>query len=270
MTNTKIGFIGCGMMGGALIRAIAKSVPPKNIVLFDTDPGKTESLADEVGAKTASSADSVATEVDYLFIAVKPGFVAEVLQDITTVVPQEKLPVFVSIAAGFKIEKLHKAALTEASFIRLMPNIPAAVGEGMIALTCDSDIDVKHVDMVKNVLSKAGKVEQVPEYLMDCVTGISGSGPAYGFVFIEALADAAVKLGMPRGQAYIYAAQTLKGAAAMVLENNEHPAMLKDAVCSPGGTTIDAVAVLEKTGFRNSVIEAACAAAKKSADLFNK
>lgn len=270
MNNITVGFIGCGMMGGSLVRAIAKTISASNITLFDTDKVKTEILAKEIGANIGTDAASVAISVNYLFLAVKPGLVAGVLQDITTVVPEEKLPFFVSIAAGLKIDSLKKAALTQAQFIRLMPNIPASVGEGMIALTCKETVEEKHVKAVKSMLSKAGKVEQVPEYLMDCVTGVSGSGPAYGFMFIEALADAAVKLGMPRNQAYVYAAQTLKGAATMVLETNQHPAVLKDAVCSPGGTTIAAVISLEKNGFRNAVIDATVAAANRSAELFNK
>ena len=145
-----------------------------------------------------------------------------------------------------EIEKLKKSALTVSRFIRLMPNLPATVGEAMIAMCGDEDISAEEKATVKALLAKAGTVEEVPEKLMDCVTGISGSGPAYGFMFIEALADAAVKLGMPRNQAYIYAAQTLKGAAAMVLETKQHPASLKDGVCSPGGTTIAAVEKLEE------------------------
>ena len=257
-------------MGGALIRAVAKIVDASNIYLYDTDTTKRDSLAKEIGACTAENGIEVASKSDYLILAVKPAYVDSVLADITAVVPQEKLPLFVSIAAGVKLEKLKKAALTKARFVRLMPNIPALVGEAMIALTHEDDVSTDEVADVKEMLSKAGSVECVPENLMDCVTGISGSGPAYGFVFIEALADAAVKLGMPRKQAYIYAAQTLKGAAAMVLETGKHPAALKDDVCSPGGTTIAGVAALEEYGFRHAVIQAAVAATERSAELGNK
>jgi len=270
MKKCKIGCIGCGVMGGALIRAVAKIVDASNIYLYDTDTAKRDSLAKELGANSAENGSEVATKVDYLILAVKPAYIGSVLSDITAVVPQDKLPLFVSIAAGVKLEKLRKAALTKARFVRLMPNIPALVGEAMIALTNEDDVSDEEVADVKELLSKAGSVECVPENLMDCVTGISGSGPAYGFVFIEALADAAVKLGMPRKQAYIYAAQTLKGAAAMVLETGKHPAALKDDVCSPGGTTIAGVAALEEYGFRHAVIEAAVAATVRSAELGNK
>ena len=270
MKKSKIGCIGCGVMGGALIRAVAKIVDASNIYLYDTDSAKVAALAKEIGACVAENGSEVATKADYLILAVKPAYVGAVLADITAVVPQDKLPLFVSIAAGVKLEKLKKAALTKARFVRLMPNIPALVGEAMIALTHEDDVSADEVADVKEMLSKAGSVECVPENLMDCVTGISGSGPAYGFVFIEALADAAVKLGMPRKQAYIYTAQTLKGAAAMVLETGKHPAALKDDVCSPGGTTIAGVAALEEYGFRHAVIQAAVAATERSAELGNK
>jgi len=159
------------------------------------------------------------------------------------------------------------------NFVRLMPNLPASVMAGMIALARDkenvliTDVYSERVAFVKDFLSEAGKIEEVPETLMDAVTAVSGSGPAYGFMFIEALADAAVKLGMPRNQAYVYAAQTLKGAAEMVLQTGTHPAMLKDGVCSPAGTTIAAVAKLEECGFRNAVIAATEAAYEKSVSL---
>lgn len=270
MKKSKVGCIGCGVMGGALIRAVAKVIPASDIYLYDTDTAKRDSMAKELGAVAVDSSSVAAENADYLILAVKPAYIESVLSDITAVVPQDKLPLFVSIAAGVKLEKLRKAALTKSRFIRLMPNIPALVGEAMIALTNESDVTADEVADVKKLLSKAGSVESVPENLMDCVTGISGSGPAYGFVFIEALADAAVKLGMPRKQAYIYAAQTLKGAAAMVLETGKHPAALKDDVCSPGGTTIAGVAALEEFGFRHAVIKAAVAATERSAELGKK
>lgn len=263
----KVGIIGCGVMGSALITAVAKVVPGKNIILFDADGAKSAALAEKLGATVAEDCTKAAAAADYLIVAVKPNVISSVISDITTLVPENELPLFVSIAAGVDIARLKKLALIEARFIRLMPNLPATVGEAMIALTCGDDIKEKEVADVKEMLSKAGAVEQVPESLMDCVTGVSGSGPAFGFMFIEALADAAVKLGMPRKQAYIYAAQTLKGAATMVLETGDHPAALKDAVCSPNGTTIAGVAALEECGFRNAVIKAAVAATDRSAEL---
>ena len=148
-----------------------------------------------------------------------------------------------------------------------MPNVPAQIGQAMTALSCGTNISEEELSEIKTILEAAGKVEQVPEKLMDCVTAVSGSGPAFVFMFIEALADAAVKCGMPRSQAYIYAAQTVKGSAALVLQSGKHPAVLKDSVCSPGGTTIDGVAALEEKGMRNSVISAVVAAYNKSCGM---
>ena len=151
-----------------------------------------------------------------------------------------------------------------------MPNMPAAIGEAMTALSANSVAKEEDIATVKTLLEAAGKVEIVDEKLMDCVTAVSGSGPAFVFMFIEAMADAAVKLGMPRAQAYTYAAQTVKGSSAMVLESGKHPAVLKDGVCSPAGTTIEGVAALERSGFRNSVIEAVTAAYGRSVALGKK
>ena len=170
-----------------------------------------------------------------------------------------------SMAAGLKIASIREAcAVADAvQWVRIMPNLPAVVGEAMIGL-CGA---AETLEKVKTLLSAAGKVEIVEEKLMDAVTAISGSGPAYCFLFIEALADAAVKLGMNRQQAYIYAAQTLRGAATMQLETGRHPADLKDGVCSPAGTTIAAVEALEQKGFRSAVMAAATAAYNRSVEL---
>jgi pyrroline-5-carboxylate reductase len=171
---------------------------------------------------------------------------------------------------GLGCAKITRGYNLAAKYIRIMPNTPAKICEGMTALCCGEDVCQERICEVTSLLEAAGKVEKVDEKLMDCVTAVSGSGPAYAFMFIEAMADAAVKFGMPRKQAYIYAAQTLKGAASMVLQEEQNPAALKDAVCSPAGTTIEAVAALEKYGFRNAVIEAVTAAHDKSVAMGKK
>lgn len=278
----KIGCIGCGMMGGALIKAIAKKVGGEKILLSDGDVEKAKSLALELGANFATSNAQIIENCSHIILAVKPAFFSSVLEQIKDSYnniaksEQKNLPIVISIMAGLSIEKIEQMSIQAGisgglqNILRLMPNLPATVNEGMIALCTkeyvSSEIS-KEVEFVKEILSCAGKVEQVSEKLMDVVTAVSGSGPAYGFMFIEALADAAVLLGMPRNQAYIYAAQTLKGAAQMVLETSEHPAKLKDAVCSPGGTTIQAVKSLEEKGFRSAVISAVESAYNKSVDL---
>ena len=278
----KIGCIGCGMMGGALIKAIAKKVGGEKILLSDGDVEKAKSLAKELGANFVTSNAQIIENCSHIILAVKPAFFSSVLEQIKDSYnniaksEQKNLPVIISIMAGLSIEKIEQMSCQAGisgglqNILRLMPNLPATVNEGMIALCTKENVSSeisKEVEFVKEILSCAGKVEQVSEKLMDVVTAVSGSGPAYGFMFIEALADAAVLLGMPRNQAYIYAAQTLKGAAQMVLETSEHPAKLKDAVCSPGGTTIQAVKSLEEKGFRSAVISAVESAYNKSVDL---
>ena len=278
----KIGCIGCGMMGGALIKAIAKKVGGDKILLSDGDIEKAKSLSLELGANFATSNAQIIENCSHIILAVKPAFFSSVLEQIKSSYNEKlssnekNLPVMISIMAGLSIEKIEQMSCQAGisgglqNIVRLMPNLPATVNEGMIALCTKDNVSSEfkqEVDFVKEILSCAGKVEQVSEKLMDVVTAVSGSGPAYGFMFIEALADAAVLLGMPRNQAYIYASQTLKGAAQMVLETSEHPAKLKDAVCSPGGTTIQAVKSLEEKGFRSAVISAVESAYNKSIDL---
>ena len=192
------------------------------------------------------------------------GYICDVFSEIAGSISEKS--VIISMAAGVKIEKLQSFA-PKARFVRMMPNVCAQIGEAMTAITYKDNISESEVEAVKQLLNCAGKVEVVQEKLMDCVTAVSGSGPAFVFMFIEALADAAVRCGMPRSQAYTYAAQTVYGSSGMVLESKKHPAELKDMVCSPAGTTIEGVAALEKNGFRNAVIEAVTAACEKSINL---
>lgn len=260
------------------MRAVAKSVGGENLVVSDGDKKKADDFAAQNGCRAADSNAGAVEGADVVFIAVKPAFVGSVLDEVGASLGGK---IVVSVAAGLSIaaiKEMHSfsvmmagSAETEAAFIRLMPNIPAVVGEAMIALCTDPDMPDSATDesagIVAGLLAKAGRVERVHEKMMDAVTAISGSGPAYAFMFIEALADAAVRMGMTRRQAYVYASQTLKGAAQMQLESGRHPAELKDAVCSPAGTTIEAVKVLEDRAFRSAVINAAEAAFEKSQEL---
>lgn len=259
----KIGCIGTGAMGGAIMRAICKKYDVKDIFVTDKNSKMAMEFAKETGANFVQSNKEV-LQADYIFLAVKPQFLDDVLKEITNDVTQNK--VFISMAAGVKIEKLN-SYVPKARFVRMMPNVCAQIGQAMTAVSYNSNINEEEIKNVIQILQSAGKVEVVPEKLMDCVTAVSGSGPAFVFMFIEALADAAVRNGMPRNQAYTYAAQTVYGSAGMVLETKKHPAELKDMVCSPSGTTIEGVSTLEENGFRNSVIKAVTAAYKKSVDL---
>jgi pyrroline-5-carboxylate reductase len=288
ITEITVGLIGCGAMGSALAKAIAKIIPPVHITLANRTPEKEKMLAAEIGAQTAASNIELARQSDVVFLGVKPYQIADVLKEIAPVLGGKTL---VSMAAGVSIAAIKDHIMRAGAeknpqvVIRIMPNTPVSVGEGMIALSAESAIRKSKVEnairntdtetentqqaaeLVTKLLSAGGKVEQVSESLITCVGAVSGCGPAYGFIFIEALADAAVSMGMPRSQAYIYAAQTLKGAGALVLETRQHPAVLKDAVCSPGGSTIEAVQVLEERGFRAAIINAAQAAAQKSIEM---
>jgi pyrroline-5-carboxylate reductase len=274
-----VGFIGCGAMGSALAKAVAKVLPPAHITLANRRCEKAQALATELGAQTAVSNTALAGRSDVVFLGVKPYQIADVVKEIAPVLGGKTL---VSMAAGVSIATIKDnimragAEKKPLAVIRIMPNTPVSVGEGMIALCGETQEAIRKsdtaetqeaTDLVAKLLSSGGKVEQVPESLITCVGAVSGCGPAYGFIFIEALADAAVSMGMPRSQAYIYAAQTLKGAGALVLKTGQHPAALKDAVCSPGGSTIEAVRVLEERGFRAAIINAARAAAQKSVEM---
>lgn len=272
--DTKVACIGVGMMGGALMRAVVSVVGGQNLVVSDGTPSKAAEFAQATGCQAATSNGEAVSAAEVIFLAVKPNMIPTVVQEVAPLLAGKTV---VSMAAGLKlatIREMYRSALSTASgpdasveWVRIMPNLPAVVGEGMVALCGLAETCSATLSTVEALLAAAGRVEVVEERLMDAVTAISGSGPAYGFIFIEALADAAVKLGMPRQQAYIYAAQTLKGAAAMQLETGRHPADLKDGVCSPAGTTIAAVEALEQKGFRSSIMAAATAAYNRSVEL---
>ena len=277
----KVCCIGIGVMGGALMKAVIKVVGKTNLLISDGDLEKSKVFAKENGCVVVASNVEAVKEADIVFIAVKPAFVGEVLDEIG---PYLDGKIVVSVAAGLTIASIKEMysfsimmageAESNVSFIRIMPNIPAIAGQAMIAICADPSepeaLTEKNVAIVSKLLSHAGQVDQVNEKMMDAVTAISGSGPAYAFMFIEALADAAVRMGMSRRQAYIYASQTLKGAAEMQLLTGSQPGELKDAVCSPAGTTIEAVKVLEDRGFRSAIMNAAEAAYEKAQELGRK
>ncbi|MCR4733404.1 MAG: pyrroline-5-carboxylate reductase [Treponema sp.] len=263
MKKLNIGCIGTGAMGGAIMRAVCKNFEPSAIKVTDKNEEMGKKFAAESGATFVASNKEI-LDCDYIFLAVKPQFLGDVFAEIKDAISSSS--VIISMAAGVKIEKL-EAFAPNARFVRMMPNVCAQIGQAMTAVTYKDNISDEEAATVKEILSAAGKVELVPEKLMDCVTAVSGSGPAFVFMFIEALADAAVRCGMPRSQAYTYAAQTVYGSAGMVLESGKHPAVLKDMVCSPAGTTIEGLAALEENGFRNAVIKAVTAACDKSISL---
>ena len=250
----KIGFIGCGNMGKAILGGLIASgqVLPGQIWVYTPSPDKVAALHDQFGINAAESAQEVAQIADIIFAAVKPGIMIKVLSEITSSLNKDSL--VVSIAAGVTLDQLARALGHDRKIIRAMPNTPALVNAG---ITAD----------VLNIFRCFGEAEVIAEPMIHPVVGVSGSSPAYVFMFIEAMADAAVLGGMPRAQAYKFAAQAVMGSAKMVLETGEHPGALKDMVCSPGGTTIEAVRVLEEKGFRAAVIEAMTKCMEKSEKL---
>ena len=258
-----IGCIGTGAMGGAIMRAVCKKYDVSKIKVTDKNAAMGKAFAKETGA-TFVKTNKDLMDCDYIFLAVKPQFIYDVYKEVAGSISTKS--VFISMAAGVKIEKL-EMYFPEARFIRMMPNVCAQIGQAMTAVTYGCNITEAEAKTAIEILSSAGRVEVVPEKLMDCVTAVSGSGPAFVFMFIEAMADAAVRCGMPRAQAYTYAAQTVYGSAGMVLQGDKNPAALKDMVCSPAGTTIEGVAALEENGFRNAVIQAVTAACQRSIEL---
>ncbi len=263
----KVGFIGCGNMAKALIGGILKKklVKPEDILASDKS-SEARNLAEETYAiRVTEDNAQAAREADYLILAVKPQFLAEAVAEIREAVREET--VILSLAPGKTLAWLEEQFGRPLHLVRTMPNTPALAGEGMTALCPNDAVTAKDRAGAEMLFGSVGRTEFVPERLMDTVTGVSGSSPAYVFMFIEALADAAVEGGMPRNQAYAFAAQSVFGSAKLALESGKHPAELKDMVCSPGGTTIEAVRVLEKNGFRSAVIEATAACIEKSRSM---
>lgn len=262
-----IGFLGAGKMGAALARGFihAQLVGPKDIIAGDPHESARNRFADEVGAEITKSNISVAKSATVLILAVKPDHVSEALAEVRRAFTKAHL--LISIAAGVRLATLEDALPTGARVVRIMPNTPALVGAGASAYALGNSATVADGELAKKLLSAVGVAFQVKESLMDAVTGLSGSGPAYVYQFIEALSDGGVATGLPRDLATKLAAQTVLGAAKMVLETGQHPGALKDQVTSPGGTTIEGLHELEKGKLRGVVMNAVRAATEKSKRL---
>lgn len=259
----KLGFIGCGNMASAIIGGIVKSglYAGEDIVASDMLEDKLAETGKRLGINTTTNNNEPAA-AEIVLLCVKPAYLYQVIDGIKDTVTEDTL--VISIAAGQSIEKITNAFGKFVKLVRVMPNTPALVGEGMAALAPSKAVTDEDMKKAKAIFDSCGKAEVVNESLMDAVTAVSGSSPAYVFMFIEAMADAAVRAGMPRAQAYTFAAQAVKGSAEMVLKTGMHPGALKDQVCSPAGTTIESVAVLEDKGFRSAVMEAMKACVDKS------
>ena len=259
-----IGFIGAGNMGGAIIGGILKAglFSKENIMASDLSGALLDKRKEEYGIHVTTDNLETAQFSDILVLAVKPFLLKGVIDQVKDHVRPGVL--IVSIAAGWTLAQLEEAFGGQTHVIRVMPNTPCMVGEGMAAVFAGKYATEEEIEQVRTVFAVQDKAQVLEERLIDAVGAVSGSSPAYVYMFIEAMADAAVKGGMPRKMAYEFAAQSVLGAAKMVLETGLHPGELKDQVCSPSGSTIEAVQVLEERGFRGAVIDALVACMDKT------
>lgn len=262
-----LGFIGCGNMAQAMLKGIlAKGLyDGSQVIVSRRNSLALEQIRTELSVETTTDNREVAKKADILFLAVKPFQFEQVITEIRDVVKKDVL--IISIAAGQTMANIERLFGKDIKLVRTMPNTPALVLAGATGMCFNSHVSDEEKGQAVELFESFGVVAVVPESMIDVVIGVSGSSPAYVFMFIEAMADAAVADGMPRAQAYELAAQTVMGSAKMVLETGKHPGELKDMVCSPGGTTIEAVRVLEEKGMRSAVIEGQMACVKKAREL---
>ena len=265
MQQITISFIGTGNIGSALIQSVMKINKGYLVKAYDvSDPALKNAMS--LGAIACQSIEEAVAHSDIVIMAVKPQYYNEVIEHLTQALAKETI--IISLAPGWSIDLLKSKLGQEQRIVRAMPNTPALVGEGMSAVAFSNDHYTEDEKAaVKDIFRGAGKCTEIREDMVDSVMALSGCGPAYGYIFIESLGDIGTALGLPRKQAYELAAQTLLGAAKMVLESGKHPGELKDMVCTPGGTTIQGVMALEESGFRNAIIQAVAATYRKAKEL---
>lgn len=264
----KYGFIGTGNMGSALARALVKAVDAQEVLLADFLPQKAEDLAKELGARSGSNAE-VLQQCERIFLGVKPQMMPAVLKEAAPLLQKHK-PLLISMAAGMSIQTVEELSGGNLPVIRIMPNTPVALGQGMVLYCSNGAVSADVLHSFLADMRFAGRLDCLAEALIDAGCAVSGCGPAYMYMFAEALADGAVACGLPREKALVYAAQTMAGAAAMLLETGLHPGQLKDAVCSPAGSTIEGVSALEAGGLRAAAISAVKAGFEKNCALGKK
>ena len=261
------GFIGTGNMGGALAKAAAKALDPQAILLSNKTFSKAQALAEQLGCK-ACSVEAVAQEAELLFLGVKPHMMASLLADLAPILARREKPFcLVSMAAGLTMADIQRMAGAEYPVIRIMPNTPVSVGQGVILYDKTENVSQAMLEAFLCGMEQAGLLDPLPEKLIDAGSAVAGCGPAFAALFMEALADGGVACGLPRAKAMEYAAKMLLGTAAMALESGQHPGALKDAVCSPGGSTIAGVRALEQGAFRAAAMNAVEAAFHRTKEL---
>ncbi len=270
MKSKTLGFIGVGNMGSAFLQGLLSSKEQifHQYALFDINTPILDPFAENKNVTICKSLKNVIEIAEYVILSVKPQVMASILQEIAKF--DIKDTKFITIAAGLEIKFYHNYLGKKGFITRVMPNTPYLVGAGAAGITLDPKLDEEAKNIIKKIFQMNGKIILCNEKTLDVVTGLSGSGPAYFFVIAEALADGAVKMGLPRKDAYYLAAQTMLGSAKMLLETEKHPGVLKDMVTSPGGTTIEALSVLEENGIRCALIEAVAASTEKSRSFHMK
>lgn len=262
----KIGFVGMGNMGYAMLKGALRTFKASDIIFSARNLDKMKKISNETEVEYVTSNAECVNRTKYVILAVKPQMFDEVFESICNVVTKNH--VIISLAPGITCEQIREKLGYDLRIVRSMPNTPALVGEGMTGVSYDETLFTEEEkDTIERIFSSVGKMKIVPEKLMSAVVCASGSSPAYVYMFIEALADGAVKCGMPRSDAYEFVAQTVLGSAKMVLETKAHPGILKDMVCSPGGTTIAAVKELEDNGFRSALLKATDACYNKCENI---
>lgn len=261
-----LGIIGCGKMGSALVKGAIRenAIDGQKVMVIDLIPELAQKLSKDIGATIAKTNDELIENSDAILLCVKPQDMISLTNSFTK---ERSSKLFISIAAGIKIDDLEKSFKNDDRIIRVMPNTPAMIGQGASAQSRGKNATESDAQFVSNILNAVGIAIEVPEKQLDAVTGLSGSGPAYIYTVIEALADGGVLVGLPKEKALMLAAKTVIGAAEMVMKSDEHPAKLRDQVASPGGTTIAGLAALESGKLRSTLIEAVKAATKRSEEL---
>ena len=263
------GFIGCGNMGSALVTSVAKKIGGENILLADANNDKASALANSCGAKVCNNIE-LAKKADFIVIGVKPQMCKDLFSEITPAINNRKNVTIISMAAGVSTKDLEDMSFADASIIRIMPNTPSSVGEGMILYCYTNSVSSDALNDFTDSFSLCGKLDQIDEKLIDAASAVSGCGPAFVFMFIQSLADAGVKCGLSRDKALLYAEQTVLGSAKLALSSSEHPEKLKDNVCSPAGSTIAGVTTLENGSFRGLIENAVTASFNRTKELFTK
>lgn len=265
MSKYEAGFLGAGNMGGALAAAAARQVTGERVAVSCSTPAHSAAAAERLGC-LAAAPEEILRESRFVFLGVKPQMLDGVAQSLSAPIAASE-SVFVSMLAGVQLERLERTLGADKKIIRILPNTPCAVGQGVVLYCANARVTDDDLAAFCALMADAGIVDPVPEHLIDAGCAITGCGPAFAYMFIEALADGGVKCGLPRAKAIRYAAQMLAGSAEMVLRSGKHPGLLKDEVCSPGGSTIAGVDALEQRAFRGSCIAAVEAAFEKTRRL---